>query len=919
MLNRLTVAFLMIVAIAQAEPIIVKNWEFKTPDDFKGWSTDQLENVRIQDGCLQGSVVGSDGKISSPFFPAFKAKASDIVEIVMQTTFENNGKAQLYWAKNPNTRYGGFDGKQILYFKQRSGDQFETYKLEPCWQADGQVIRLRLDFPPLLKTEETTRNFKLKSIRIIDPNYKTVEAENTTWHFKDNANPDWTPGVDEVGCKTFRLNEQFFDTDKAGYNAAVKLVAKNTKKAKLGWNSSWRRGWNEMEFNVFDDGKPHMYNVNVLASTGWAGQISQLTLTAGDNPDASVEVISVIVCDETVGDPELRIKHAGLSNALNRVGRPCKFHILLENIGGAINKDSKIVRLDLPEGVKVVGTEWQKICKIEPFEYDFAELELIADRPLKGQFQLEIATPGAAYSATASGTLEFTPSLNLPKADYVPVPQPVDTGKYEVGAFYFPGWDNSANGGWPRIWRTSPERKPMLGWYDEGNPECIDWHIKWLVENGIKYLWVDWYWHEGAQNLDHWVKGFQKCRYKSYLKWAVMWANHNAPGSHSEDDQRQVVKWWIENYFNTPEYYTVDGMPAVMIWSPEGMERDMKGKGGVKRLNDIIQEMAKAAGYKGVHISVIKRPEWSADPEIIGSLRDRGFHSTSMYRYRHHANKAKDTKNFPFTILADTSMEVWEARHKTGMIPFYVNITTGWDDLPWRNTCRITGRSPILFEKICRDAKSFADKYGLEKWLQLGPVNEWGEGSYAEPNAEFGFAMYEAVRNTFAKKPEGGWPINYGPEDVGLGPYDLKVSEIHLLKDWQFDGKHNAWKPSSRFGKPVFANGTMTVTSNHDDPQIGLETKPFLASDYKRICVRLKIQKHPEGKEEFAEVFWSMAGIPLAQALSQKVEYTATGDWQTFVFDLENHPRWRGKITYLRLDPFNRPDTRCEIDRIWLE
>jgi len=54
----------------------------------------------------------------------------------------------------------------------------------------------------------------------------------------------------------------------------------------------------------------------------------------------------------------------------------------------------------------------------------------------------------------------------------------------------------------------------------------------------------------------------------------------------------------------------------------------------------------------------------------------------------------------------------------------------------------------------------------------LAPVNEWGEGSYAEPCREFGFGMYEAVRDSLCEKPETGWPQNYGPKDVGLGPYE---------------------------------------------------------------------------------------------------------------------------------------------------
>lgn len=42
-----------------------------------------------------------------------------------------------------------------------------------------------------------------------------------------------------------------------------------------------------------------------------------------------------------------------------------------------------------------------------------------------------------------------------------------------------------------------------------------------------------------------------------------------------------------------------------------------------------------------------------------------------------------------------------------------------------------------------------------------------------EPNGEFGFGMYEAVRDVFGVRPAGGWPVNYVPADVGRGPYPV--------------------------------------------------------------------------------------------------------------------------------------------------
>ncbi|MCF0233748.1 MAG: glycoside hydrolase family 99-like domain-containing protein, partial [Thermoguttaceae bacterium] len=123
---------------------------------------------------------------------------------------------------------------------------------------------------------------------------------------------------------------------------------------------------------------------------------------------------------------------------------------------------------------------------------------------------------------------------------------------------------------------------------------------------------------------------------------------------------------------------------------------------------------------------------------------------------------------------AAASKPHWESRNTTGILPSIPNISTGWDSRPWhgfRQTV-VYGKSVESFRKICEDFKTFADQSGVKR-VALAPLNEWGEGSYAEPNVEFGFGMYEALRETLCKEPEGGWPTNFAPEELGLGPYDL--------------------------------------------------------------------------------------------------------------------------------------------------
>ena len=74
--------------------------------------------------------------------------------------------------------------------------------------------------------------------------------------------------------------------------------------------------------------------------------------------------------------------------------------------------------------------------------------------------------------------------------------------------------------------------------------------------------------------------------------------------------------------------------------------------------------------------------------------------------------------------------------------------------------------------------KEWMDDNGVRSGL-LECWNEWGEGSYIEPNREFGFGDLEAIRSVFAKP--GNWPQNIAPSDVGLGPYHIDELDHGLL------------------------------------------------------------------------------------------------------------------------------------------
>ena len=759
-------------AIAQ-QPETVKQWTFDTDGDKEGWTgTNCLKDVVVQNGVFRGVVTGRDpfivaSDLNIPARPwnVFQARLRIVQD---EPLLKRDG--ELFYANSEEGPYGGFSQAKTSKWKAPDAGTWEVVSIYPFWSKEKNIIKLRLDFPAPAENQVNKAVVEIDWIKVVDLKLESQPAVKPSWNIEDGAKDTWESPM-------FSL-----DAEQIGSWLTLGASVDAPRSVEFSWMNP--RGVFYSTTVELKKNLTGVFNVDLANGRYWKGRVHQFKLQVLPDSEskAGVTFQSVSVNRSPQGPANIDVMFCGIEDAIVRAGYETAFFLDLVNCGGEDAPALKFDSMKLPEGVSLIAADGRQA--IEPLK--------VAERR-RMLFPLKVSTP-------VEGTISFNlvarenetfrdvpveipisvlPSLNLPKADYVPEPKPVKS-EYEIGALYFPGWYHGHS--WSRIWNRCPDRLPLLGWYNESSPEVIDWQIKWSVENGIQFYLVDWYWNKGNLHHEHWIQGFQKAKYKSYLKWAMMWANHNGAGSHSVEDQAKVTQYWIDNYFKTPEYYCIDGRPVVMIWSPAGMDRDViaieKKKGnelakgeGVKKLLDLSQEMVKKAGLKGIYFVAMKWPEASTNADDIQWLADAGFEMTSIYHFMDDGGKAVTRRKFDFDLVVDASKPFWERRHETGIVPFLPNLATGWDDRPWKDHCWIANRTPAKFGEICRQFKQFSKESGIKRAV-LAPVNEWGEGSYAEPCREFGFRMYEAVRENLCEKPESGWPLNFGPKDVGLGPYE---------------------------------------------------------------------------------------------------------------------------------------------------
>lgn len=546
---------------------------------------------------------------------------------------------------------------------------------------------------------------------------------------------------------------------------------------------------------------------------------------------------------------------------------------------------------------------------------------------------------------TAVALLTFhaaTAATAQPRESYVPQPVPAQTD-YQIGAFYYPGWDRTD--AWDPIKRFYPERKPLLGWHHVGNPEVVDWQIKWAVEHGVRFFVYDWYWAKGHQRLEEGLhSGLFKARYQNLIKFCLLYANHkpfNTEDCYSPEEFEKTTEFWIANYFKRPNYLTVDGKPVLIMFSPTELRH--LGKDKVKPVLDRMRQQCREAGLPGVYLcgtcGCPSQPSHLAwHRKFLESMRDEGYDAVTAYGwsnanmtpaerttlrspysaciegYRQGWNDLADlldagATNESTSLLRDRSTSTGRAGGNS-LLKLIPPLAGGWDCRPWSGDSAIarTDRTPEQFKKHLLDCKAFLDTREQAPKLKMaivGAWNEWCEGSYIEPEVTNRFGHLEAIRQVFA--PHSPKPADVVPSTVGLGPYDLP--EYPATTVWDFTHAKTTLGWGSYLGRLRVADGALRFAVRTYGPIPTSTGVSIAAADYPFFVIRAKVSRDVP-----ARLYWGSPSFGLP-SYRNMLKQTPEGKDRTFVeiplraapqaqevkIRLADTPSWRDTITVLQL------------------
>lgn len=355
------------------------------------------------------------------------------------------------------------------------------------------------------------------------------------------------------------------------------------------------------------------------------------------------------------------------------------------------------------------------------------------------------------------------------------------------GAHFFPGWTEweLLRQSQPRFYGHPQPKVPLWGYVDESDPAVMAMKIDAAADHGIDAFIFDWYYYDDGPFLERGVEqGFMKAPNADRLKFGLMWANHDwidihpatlnrqpellYPGTVTPETFDRMTEMLVNTYFQHPSYWRINGCPYFSIYELHTL---MRSFGGVEATADAFKRFrarAHAAGLPGLHLNAVA---WGVqilpgetvvrEPEaLIGIM---GFDSVTSYVWIHDIALPHFPET-PYESVMEQAKDVWTRNVDRFGVPYYPNVTMGWDAAP---RCRpgdpfenkgypfmatMSGNTPEAFRQALENAKDFLRRHPqCGNTLTLNCWNEWTEGSYLEPDTLTGMGYLEAVKAVFAE------------------------------------------------------------------------------------------------------------------------------------------------------------------------
>ena len=353
---------------------------------------------------------------------------------------------------------------------------------------------------------------------------------------------------------------------------------------------------------------------------------------------------------------------------------------------------------------------------------------------------------------------------------------------YLVGAYYYPwhGNDFHNDEGYLRE-KLIPPQSPVLGEYDDSDPDVISKHLEWFRKSNIGLLVASWWGPERIE--DNNIRNIlMQHEYIGNLKIAL---HYETTSRIKEDDEgmsvpESDVQYMCDHYFNHPNYYKIDGRPVLVIYLARSLEES-------GTLESAMLTMRSTASKCGHNLYLIGDSVFAEAPEVDDVepiLSFKYFDAVTNYDVYGSSGGPKQDSPYAGKEAVDAfyaEQEKWRDLALESNCRYIPPVSPGYND----RGRRIGKDNQPLSRRLTKSSEEGSlFEYQLEKALPLvdpevdnlflvNSFNEWHEDTQIEP-IEIVSDLTDSIKDegNVATEPE---ELTFGLEYVGYGELYLDI------------------------------------------------------------------------------------------------------------------------------------------------
>ena len=297
--------------------------------------------------------------------------------------------------------------------------------------------------------------------------------------------------------------------------------------------------------------------------------------------------------------------------------------------------------------------------------------------------------------------------------------------------------------------RIPGDKFGYLSYYDLSDVNNIKKQVELAKSHGIYGFGIYYYWFSGKQLLEKPLNLFIKYS-NIYFHFLLIWANENWTkkwdGKDNEilmkqeyklDDPKNYIKD-IKKYLTDKRYIKIENKPVLGIYEPNK----------IQNLTDTIQiwrEKSKKYGIGEIFILICINNNKTQDFQNL-NLFDATYEFPPRNSFQNH--RIPNKRTFIYSELLYKSMNFNEKNTNFEKLPFFRGSMVEWDNCPRMNNCEIfdyySPQQFYLYNKIIIEwtIKHYNKDF---RFIFINAWNEWGEGSYLEPDDKYGYASINSL------------------------------------------------------------------------------------------------------------------------------------------------------------------------------